>query len=103
MKKLTEVITSMIQNKKLFIITLLSGLLLCAAIDVPLLVMQKIPLYSLTQGLFFIGNAVFGAIMYSLIYRSLKKTPLIKKIYLFTLFIAGCVFAMGLIMVVLAI
>lgn len=31
----------MIQNKKLFIITLLSGLLVCAAIDVPLIVMQK--------------------------------------------------------------
>ena len=93
----------MIQNKKLFIITLLSGLLLCVAIDVPLIIMQKIPFYSLTQGLFFIGNAVFGAIMYSLIYRSLKKTPLIKKIYRFSLFIAILVFIMGLIMVVLAI
>ena len=76
---------SMIQNKKLFILTLLIGVLLCAAIDVPLIVMQKIPFYSLTQGLFFIGNAIFGAILYSLIYRSLKKTPLIKKIYLFIL------------------
>ena len=93
----------MIQNKKLFIITLLSGLLLCVAIDVPLIIMQKIPFYSLTHGLFFIGNAVFGAIMYSLIYRSLKKTPLIKKIYMFSLFIAILVFIMGLIMVVLAI
>ena len=93
----------MIQNKKLFIITLLSGLLLCGAIDAPLIIMQKIPLYSLTQGLFFIANAVLGAIMYSLIYRSLKKTPLIKKIYIFSLFIAIFVFIIGLIMVVLAI
>ena len=93
----------MIQNKKLFFITLLVGLLLCASIDVPLLLMQRIPLYSLTQGLFFIGNAVFGAIMYSLIYRSLKKTPLIKKIYIFSLFIAILAFIIGLIMVVLAI
>ena len=92
----------MIQNKKLFILTLLVGVLLCAAIDVPLIVMQKIPFYSLTQGLFFIGNAVFGAIIYSLIYRSLKKTLLIKKIYLFSLFIAILVFIMGLIIVVLA-
>ncbi|MBR2647031.1 MAG: hypothetical protein IKD47_05695 [Clostridia bacterium] len=93
----------MIQNKKLFFITLLVGLLLCASIDVPLLLMQRIPLYSLTQGLFFIGNAIFGIIIYSLIYRSLKKTPLIKKIYLFSLFIAILVFIMGLITVVLAI
>lgn len=92
----------MIQNKKLFIITLLVGLLLCASIDLPLLLMQKIPFYSITQGLFFIGNAVFGAIMYSLIYRSLKTTPLIKKIYLFFLFIAVLVFIMGLIIVILA-
>ncbi|MBO5239824.1 MAG: hypothetical protein J6B56_00180 [Clostridia bacterium] len=93
----------MIQNKKLFFITLLVGVLLCASIDVPILLMQKIPFYSLTQGLFFIGNAVFGAIMYSLIYRSIKKTPLIKKIYLFSLFIAILVFIMGLIIVLLAI
>lgn len=93
----------MIQNKKLFFITLLVGLLLCASIDLPLLLMKKIPLYSLTQGLFFIGNAVFGAIFYSLIYQSLKKVPIIKKIYLFSLFIAILVFIMGLITVVLAI
>lgn len=93
----------MIQNKKLFIIALLSGLLLCAAIDVPLIVMQKIPFYSLTQGLFYIGNAIFGAIIYSLIYRSLKKTPLIKKIYLFALFIAVSVFIIGIIITLIAI
>ena len=94
---------SMIQNKKLFILTLLIGVLLCAAIDVPLIVMQKIPFYSLTQGLFFIGNAIFGAILYSLIYRSLKKTPLIKKIYLFALFIAVSVFIIGIIITLIAI
>ena len=93
----------MIQNKKLFILTLLIGVLLCAAIDVPLIVMQKIPFYSLTQGLFFIGNAIFGAILYSLIYRSLKKTPLIKKIYLFALFIAVSVFIIGIIITLIAI
>ena len=93
----------MIQNKKLFILTLLIGVLLCAAIDIPLIVMQKIPFYSLTQGLFFIGNAIFGAILYSLIYRSLKKTPLIKKIYLFALFIAVSVFIIGIIITLIAI
>ena len=93
----------MLQNKRLFIITLLVGVLLCAAIDVPLIVMQKIPFYSLAQGLFFIGNAVFGVIIYSLIYYSLKKTLLIKKIYLFALFIAVSVFIIGIIITLNAI
>ena len=93
----------MIQNKKLFFITLSVGLLLTVSIDLPLILMQKIPFYSLVQGLFFVGNAILGAIMYSLIYLSLKKSPLIKKIYLFILFIAILLFIMGLIIIVLAI
>ncbi len=85
----------MIQNKKLFIITLLSGLLLSASIDVPLLILGKIPLYSLEMGLFYIGNAILGVVMYTLIYLSLKKTAIVKKVYLFSLFIGSCVFIMG--------
>ena len=89
----------MIQNKKLFIIAVV-GILLCGAIDVPLLILQKIPPFSALNGIFFIGNAIFGIIMYTLLYISLKKTEIVKKIYRFALLIAIMVFVMGIIVIV---
>lgn len=92
----------MIQNKKLFIIAI-AGIILCGAIDVPLLIMQKVPPFSLLSGIFFIGNAIFGLIIYSLVYMSLKKTEIVKKIYRFALLIGIMVFVMGIIVIVYAI
>lgn len=93
----------MIQNKKLFFITLVVGIILCGAIDVPLLIMQKIPPFSVANGIFFIGNAIFGLIMYSLLYVSLKKTEIVQKVYRFALLIGIMVFVMGIFLVVYAI
>ena len=93
----------MIQNKKLFFITLVVGIILCGAIDVPLLILQKIPPFSLLNGIFFIGNAIFGIIMYTLIYISLKKTEIVQKVYRFALLIGIMVFVMGIFLVVYAI
>ena len=47
------------------------------------------------NGLFYIGNAIFGAIVYTLLFQSLKKTELVKKIYRFTIVIAIMVFVIG--------
>lgn len=93
----------MIQNKKLFFITLVVGIILCGAIDVPLLILQKIPPFSLLNGIFFIGNAIFGIIMYTLIYISLKKTEIVQKVYRFALLIGIILFVMGIFLVVYAI
>lgn len=88
----------MIQNKKLFIITIIVAFLLCLGIDVPVLLLGLVTVGSIENSLFFIGNAVFGAVVYSLIYRSLKKTEIVKKIYRIALFIACMVFIIGIIM-----
>ena len=93
----------MIQNKKLFFITLVAGIILCSAIDVPLLILQKIPPFSVLNGIFFIGNAIFGIIMYTLLYISLKKTEIVKKIYRFALLIGIMVFVMGIFVIVYAV
>ena len=90
----------MIQNKKLFFITLFVGIVLCGAIDVPMLILQKVPPLSVLNGIFFIGNAIFGLVMYSLLYISLKKTEIVKKIYLFAMLIGVIVFVMGVFLVV---
>lgn len=90
----------MIENKKLFIITLVVGILLCGAIDLPVLILRKISSYSVLNGIFFISNAILGMIIYSLIYASLKKTVIAKKIYRFALFIGIIVFLIGIIVIV---
>ncbi len=76
---------------------------MCGAIDVPLLIMQKIPPISLIGGIFFIGNAIVGITIYSLVYMSLKKTEIVKKIYRFALLIGIMVFVAGIIVIVYAV
>ena len=85
----------MIKNKKLLIITLLIGVALCAAVDVPLLLLGLIKIGTIESSLFFMGNAIFGLVIYTLIYNSLNKTELIKKIYRFIVFIGILDFVMG--------
>lgn len=91
----------MIQNKKLFIITMMMAFLLCLGIDVPVLLLDLVTVGSLGNSLFFIGNAVFGAVVYSLLYRSLKKTAIVKNIYKVALMLASMVFIIGIIMLFL--
>ena len=88
----------MIQNKKLFIITMVVVFLLCLGIDVPVLLLGLATVGSLGNSLFFIGNAVFGAVVYSLLYRSLKKTAIVKNIYKIALVLVSMVFIIGIIM-----
>ena len=88
----------MIKNKKLLIITLLVGVLLCAAIDVPLLSLGFVKVGTLECALFFMVNAIFGLVIYTLIYHSLNKTEMIKKIYRFVLCVGILVFLMGVIL-----
>ncbi len=85
----------MIKNKKLLIITILVGVLLCAAIDVPILLLGLIKVGTLASSVFFMGNAVFGLAIYTLIYHSLNKTEMLKKIYRFVVLIGVLVFLMG--------
>ena len=85
----------MIQNRKLFFITLIVAFLLCLAVDVPALMLGFVKVGTLVNGLFYIGNAIFGAIVYTLLFQSLKKTELVKKIYRFTIVIAIMVFVIG--------
>lgn len=88
----------MIQNKKLFYCTLIVGFLLCLGVDVPILVMKLAPVGSLESSFFFIGNAIFGAVVYTLLYKSMEKTATTKKIYIFALIIATIVFIEGIVM-----
>ena len=88
----------MIQNKKLFFCTLIVGFLLCLAVDVPILVFKLAPVGSIENSFFFIGNAIFGAIFYTLLYKSLKKTATTKKIYIIALLIATIVVIEGIMM-----
>ena len=71
----------MIQNKKLFYCTLIVGFLLCLGVDVPILAMKLAPVGTLKSAFFFIGNAIFGAVVYTLLYKSMEKTAMTKKIY----------------------
>ena len=91
----------MIQNKKLFIATITIMFLLCLGIDVPVLLLGLVPVGSLGYALFFIGNAVLSTVAYSLLYRSLKKTEIVKNIYKFILVLASIVFIIGIIMLFL--
>lgn len=90
----------MIQNKKLFVITLVVGLVLCIGVDVPFILFNRISSLSLLHGIFFIGNAILGAIIYSLIYFSLNKTTIVKKVYRYSLFLSVLIFVSGVAIVV---
>lgn len=88
----------MIINKKLFIITLVVGLFLCAGIEIPVLVFEVVKIDGVALSQFLIINAAFSVILYTFIYKSLKKTRLIKRIYFALLVLAVAVFLLGLVM-----
>lgn len=81
----------MIENKKLFMIAL-SFVLVIAAFELPCILLvpniQK-------MGWFYIASSILALTFYTLLYRSLKKTALIKKIYLFIVVLAVAVFLIG--------
>ena len=88
----------MIQNKKLFYGTLIVGFLLCLGVDIPILAMKLAPVGTLKSAFFFIGNAIFGAVVYTLLYKSMEKTAMTKKIYIFALCLATIVLIEGIVM-----
>ena len=81
----------MIENKKLFMIVL-SFVLVIAAFELPCILLvpniQK-------MGWFYIASSILALTFYTLLYRSLKKTALIKKIYLFIVVLAITIFLIG--------
>ena len=91
----------MIKNKKLFFITVIVTVFLCLVIDVPILLSGIVTPLSLENALLFIGNAILAVVAYTLIYHSLEKTEIIKKIYKFILFIGSMIFAIGVIMLMM--
>ena len=89
----------MIQNKKLFFLTLIFGVIAIALLDIPWL-------YHATKnyqmlGLWFIFNAIMGEIIYALLFISLKKAEVIKIIYTCVVILGILVFVTGILMITL--
>lgn len=89
----------MIQNKKLFFLTLLIGTLVCAAIDVPYMLIGRKD--GIALGVFIVFNAIMGLTLYSLIFKSLKKIEIVKKIYGAVMLVGTIILLIGILMIVL--
>ena len=92
----------MIQNKKLFVIAIIAGFLVCLGVDMPALLLGWVRNDLFVSSLFFIGNALVGVLIYTLIYHSLKKTPVLKNIYRLVLLIGSFVLIVGIIILVIS-
>ena len=84
----------MIKNKKLFILTLIVGIIICASLDIPYLLLAT-KSYT-TISLFFIINAIVGATIYTLLFLSLKKVAIVKWIYVGCMALCVIVLILGL-------
>ena len=87
----------MIQNKKLFFIGIASISLWCFGVVVPIVLSRALIIGTLRCSVFYMINSLVGFVLYTLIYKSLKKTDIVKKIYRFMLFIAIMVFIIGIV------
>lgn len=85
----------MIKNKKLFIFTLLIGIVIVAALAVPYLVFD---IKYIPMGWWCILNCILGVTIYTLLFISLKKTPQIKGFYVLMLLIATYLFVRAILM-----
>ncbi len=85
----------MFENKKLFIVTFLVTFVICLFVNVPVILLHLVEIGSVEHALFFIGNGILGIISYSLMYKSLKKSEIIKKLYRLFLIIGVLVFVIG--------
>lgn len=86
----------MFRNKKLFIITTLLGGISLAAIV--LLFFFYIPINYKTIGVFFMVLSVIGKIIYTLIFISLERKILFKRIYYVCMSFAIIIFVLGLLL-----
>lgn len=97
----------MIEKKKLFTISLIVGFIIFLMIDMPLMLLnfileEPVAVSYLRLALLFIINSILAVILFTLIYSSLKKIEIVKKIYCFALFIAIVVFVIGIIILVVS-
>jgi hypothetical protein len=85
----------MIQNKKLFIFAIIMLGVIISVMQVPYIALD---LRYMREGWFYIMNSIFGAIGYTLLFISLKKTKKVKEFYALILLIATILFIMGILM-----
>lgn len=88
----------MIENKKLFIISLvLLGLASIGLVRVLIFFasLESFDMLGTSLGIFYIVPSVLGGIIYSLMYKSLKKTNVTKKIYCVILIVVTILFIIG--------
>ena len=88
----------MIENKKLFIISLvLLGLASIGLVRVLIFFasLESFDILGTSLGIFYIVPSVLCGIIYSLMYKSLKKTNVTKKIYCVILIVVTILFIIG--------
>lgn len=89
----------MIQNKKMLLLTLLIGALVCAAVDVPYMLIGRKD--GIALGFFVVFNALMGLTLYTFIFKSLKKTEIVKKIYTAIMVVGSIILLVGIVMIIL--
>ena len=89
----------MIQNKKMLLLTLLIGAVVCAAVDVPYMLIGRKD--GIALGFFVVFNAMMALILYTLIFKSLKKIEIVKKIYTAIMVVGSIILLVGIVMIVL--
>lgn len=87
----------MIQNKKLFLLTTILSIIIFTVGTISfILYVDKS--YSII-GFFFICNSILAGIIYSLLFSSLKKSAIIKKIYLISITFCIVILSLGVVLI----
>lgn len=89
----------MVKNKKLFVVTILLGVI--SLVSIVFLFFSYETIDYKTIGAFFVSVSIVGGIIYTLLLISLERKILIKRIYYFCMFFAMIIFILGLMLFIL--
>lgn len=88
----------MIKNKKLFTATILLGAFIIMISMIGFIL--YVPLNYDSIGVLFIFNSIIGSIIYSILFLCLKKSSIIKKIYIASVVLCCIVLLLGILLLI---